>query len=384
MASFMGFPRPDGRVGIRNYVAVVSVMDNVNPVARSIQGAVANTVAITPLFVRGQYGDDAEITLRTLTGLASNPNIGAALVIGLERTTTAVLADRVALRGTAVDSIVVGEYGGTITAIAEGVRKAARLSRQISKLRRESIPAQHLTLGLECGGSDTTSGLAANPLIGHVSDRVVSLGGRAIISETAEFIGAEHIFARRASSEKVRQEFLTSVSRVEGEALERGIDIRGTNPVPDNIRGGLTTIEEKSLGAMAKAGDAPLSGVLGYGEHPTGPGLYFMDTPAPAVESMTALAAGGAHIILFATGVGNPIGNSVAPTIKISANRQTVQKAPEDIDWDASPILTGVVRMESAADDLFRFCMEVASGTLTAGEVLGRCEIAISRFAPSL
>jgi altronate dehydratase large subunit len=320
----------------------------------------------------------------TLSGLASNPNVGAVLLVGLERTTTLALAERVAHSGGPVDSIVVGECAGSITATAEGIRRAARLSREISRLRRESISAKHLVIGLECGGSDTTSGLAANPLIGRVTDRLVSLGGCAIISESAEFIGAEQVFARRAASSTIRAEFLARVKSVEQGALDRGIDIRGTNPVPDNIRGGLTTIEEKSLGAMAKAGNATLSGVLTYGERPIASGLYFMDTPAPAVESMTALAAGGSHLILFATGVGNPVASVVSPTIKICANRNTVKSASEDIDWDASAILNEARPIDAAAEELFTFCIDIASGTLTTGEVLGRSEMAISRFAPSL
>ncbi len=178
--------------------------------------------------------------------------------------------------------------------------------------------------------------------------------------------------------------FLDKVLSWEAEAMQRGIDIRGVNPVPDNIRGGLTTIEEKSLGAMAKAGTSPLVGVLDYAERPRGPGLHFMATPAPATESMTALAAGGCQLILFATGVGNPSGAMVAPTIKVTGNINTARDFADNIDFDVTDVLEKDAPVEALGEDLFEFMLEVASGTLTASEVLGQRETAISRFAPTI
>jgi altronate dehydratase large subunit len=283
-----------------------------------------------------------------------------------------------------VDVVVVQDVGGSVAAIAEGVSRAAKLVRQASRARRADVPLSELTIGVECGGSDTTSGLSANPVIGYVADRVVAAGGRVIISETSEFLGVEDVFATRAVTSRVRDEFLLRVTRLEEGAIERGVDLLGTNPVPDNIAGGLTTIEEKALGAVVKAGTAPLAGVLDYAEAPGAPGLYFMDTPAPAVESMTALAAGGANLILFGTGVSNTIGNPIAPTIKVTGNPRTATLFEDDIDFDVSAILENGANVDEMGERLFEHMLDVASGTVTCSEVLGQTELAISRFHPSI
>jgi len=382
--SFLGYPRPRGVPGIRNHVAILSVMDNVNPVTRGIAHNVAGTLPITMLFGRGQYGYDREVTYRTLAGLGANPNIAAVLVVGLESTSADEVVARLEESGKPCDCIVVAEMGGTIRALEEGTRKAQRLVIEASRLRRREYPLSQLRMGLECGGSDTTSGLAANPLMGRVADTLIDHGGTAIISETWEFVGAEHLFAERAQDPDVKREFLDRIRSAEHNALSRGLDVRGTNPSPDNIRGGLSTIEEKSLGAMAKAGSRPLVGVLDYGEPPHLSGLHYMDTPAAAVESMTGLSAGGCQVLLFATGVGNTIDCTTTPTIKITANRNTAVALADNIDFDASALLDSQeVRMDAMADQLLEFVADVASGTLTKGEVLKQQELAISRFQPS-
>jgi len=381
---FLGYERQNGGVGIRNWVGVISVLDVANPITRTICQNVSGTIPITTLFVRGQYGRDLEIAYDTLAGMGRNANVGAVLLIGLERTSTETVADRIRQSGKPVDCIVLQDIGGSIAAIAQGIRKACDLVIDVSRLRRTPAPVSALSIGVECGGSDSTSGLSANPAIGYVADQIVAEGGRIVISETAEFLGAEHVFARRAINDDVRETFLDRINRHEQEAMARGIDIRGTNPVPDNIRGGLTTIEEKSLGAMAKAGSSPLMGVLDYSEAVAGKGMYFMATPAPAVESMTGLAAGGCQLILFATGVGNTIGNMVAPTIKITGNVNTAANLSDDIDVDVSAILEKGEKVSEAGTRLFQHTLEVASGTNTKSEVLNQRETAISRFEPTI
>ncbi|MBN9078911.1 MAG: altronate hydrolase [Rhizobiales bacterium 65-79] len=382
--TFLGYERPDGQMGIRNWVGVLSVMDNVNPIAAAICQNVAGTLLIKTLFVRGQYGRDLEITYNTLAGMGRNPNLASILVVGLEETSTSQVADRIRNCGKPVDVLLVQNEAGSIAAMAEGIRKAAALAVAASSERRKPVPVSALCIGVECGGSDTTSGLAANPCIGRVSDRIVEGGGKVVISETSEFLGAEHLFAERAIDETVRKAFLDRVDRMEKEALMRGVDIRGTNPVADNIRGGLTTIEEKSLGATAKAGTTPLVGVLDYGEAAVIPGMHFMATPAPAVESMTGLAAGGCQLILFSTGVGNMIGNMVSPTIKITANANTARRQADNIDVEVTSVLESDRTIEEAGDELFRFVLDVASGTLTRSEVLDMRETAVSRFEPTI
>jgi altronate dehydratase large subunit len=241
-----------------------------------------------------------------------------------------------------------------------------------------------LVVGVECGASDTTSGLTCNPTIGRMADRLIDDGGTVIISETAEFVGAEHLFAARAVDEKVRKEFVDAVHHLEREAKRCGVDLTGTNPAPDNIRGGLSTLEEKALGAMAKAGSRPLAGVLGYGQAPKRKGLHFMDAPAPAVENLTAFAAAGCQLIFFGTGVGNPIGNMVTPTVKVCGNVNTLRTMADNIDVDVSAILEKGAKVSDLGDRLYDYAVDVASGTWTTSEVLDVRETAISRFERTL
>ena len=381
--TFLVERRADGAVGVRNLVAVISIMDNCNPVTRAICQAVDMTLPVTTLFVRGQYGHDLEVAFNTLAGMGRNPNVAAVLLVGLEEQTTEEVARRIRPSGKPVESINL-QPNGTINAVAEGTRRALKLAIDASRARREPCPMSSLVVGVECGGSDTTSGLTCNPTIGAMADRLVDDGGSVIISETSEFLGAEQLFAARAVDETVGRAFVEAVMRLEREAVSRGMDIRGTNPTQDNIRGGLTTIEEKALGAMAKAGTRPLASVLSYGEAPARKGLHFMDAPAPAVENLTAFAAAGCQLIFFGTGVGNPIGNMVTPTVKVCGNVNTLRTMADNIDFDASGILEKGVKVATLGESLYDFAVEVASGTRTTSEILDVRETAISRFAPTI
>jgi len=381
---FWGYRRPDGKVGIRNQVAIISVMDTCNPVTKRVAEAVDGTVYLPGSYIRGQIGKDREITLRATAGLCLNPNIYGTVVIGLEPRTTGELVSLLKSAGKPVEFVDIQSAGGTIEGVAAGTRLAARLVRLASKERRTEHPISTLLVGLECGGSDTTSGLASNPSIGVVSDLLIKEGGSAIISETSEFFGAEHLFAERAQHANVKMDFLKSISDLEREIKAQGIDLRGTNPTPDNIRGGLTTIEEKALGAMAKAGSTPLVGVVQYGERPSKPGLHFMATPAPAVESITGLAAAGCQLCLFSTGVGNPIGHPVMTIIKVSGNRNTIDTFSDNIDFDVTSILERNESRVNVGTRLFEYTVDVASGEMTSSEILNVRESAVSRFGPSM
>lgn len=382
--TFQGYQRPSGAAGIRNHVAIVSVMESCNTVVRGICGAVYGTVPITMPFMRGQLGQDLEITMATLAGMAKNANVFGVLVVGLEPVTSEALAAKIIPSGKPVEVVTIQGSGGTIDATASGTRLAAKLVRQASALSREPCSLSDLIVGLECGGSDTTSGLASNPSIGRAADRIVAAGGAVVISETSEFLGAEHIFAKRAATPEIGEKFLDAVLGHERAIMAEGVDLRGANPTKDNIRGGLTTIEEKSLGAIAKAGSTPLVGVLSYGETPTGPGLYFMATPAPAVESLTALSAGGSQLNLFSTGVGNPIGAMISTTIKLTGNRNTAESFSDHIDCDVSGILEHGESIPEAGDRLFDYLVRVAGGELTSSEILGVRDTAVSRFGLSM
>jgi altronate dehydratase large subunit len=383
MKTFLGYRRATGPAGVRNWIAVISVMDNCNPVTRTIAQAVAGTIPVTTSFVRGQFGPDLEFALDSLAGLGRNPNVAGVLLVGLEESSTEIVASRIRPSGKPVEAVHL-QPGGTIDCIAEGTRRASRLVLQASKQRREPCPISDLAIGVECGGSDTTSGLSCNPVIGRMADRLIDDGGTIIISETSEFIGAEHLFAARAADDEVKQAFLAAVRGMEEMAVRRGVNMRDSQPSPDNKKGGLTTVEEKALGAQAKSGHRPLVGVLSYGQAPVRKGLHFMDAPAAAVENLTALAIGGCQLICFGTGVGNPIGNMVVPTIKISGNVNTVGSMGDNIDVDVSAVFESSASIADLGDRLYETVAEVGSGTRVTSEVLDVRETVVSRFERSL
>lgn len=381
--TFLGFRRANGAAGVRNWIAVISVMDNCNPATRAISQAVSGTIPVTTLFVRGQFGADLDFALESLAGLGRNPNIAGVLLVGLEESSTEDVARRIRPTGKPVE-VVHLQPDGTIECVAQGTRHAARMVLQASQLRRQACPMSDLVMGVECGGSDTTSGLSCNPAIGRMADQLVEAGGTVIISETSEFIGAEHLFAARAPDLAVRQAFLDAVQGMEAMAVRRGVNMRDSQPAPDNKRGGLTTVEEKALGAMAKAGTSLLVGVLGYGQAPARKGLHFMDAPSGAVENLTGFAVSGCQLICFGTGVGNPIGNMVAPTIKICGNVNTMRSMRDNIDFDVSAVFETSARITDLGEQLYDYVAEVGSGTRITSEILNIRETAVSRFERSL
>ena len=382
-AGFWGYRRPDGSVGIRNYVAILAVMDNVNGIVKNLGHMVKGTLPIPVWYGRGQFGADDVMFRRAQAGLARNPNIASVLVISLEKVSAEKVAAAIAESGKPVEQFSVQDIGGTVEAMAAGLRKLIPLVSAASAQRPEFVPMSELVLGVECGGTDTTSGLAANPALGYVADRVVDAGGTVYLSETSEWMGAEQVLAKRSSSNAVSERIWAAVRQIEDSAISRGVDIRGANPVPDNIRGGITTIEEKSLGAIIKGGTTEVRDVLDYAVKADGKGLYLMDTAAPAAESMTGLAAGGAQMILFSTGQMNIMGNLVAPTVKVTGNPRTASRLADNVDVDVSAMLTGET-LEQAGERLLAFSLAVASGQYTRSEILGDEDIAISRIEPTV
>ncbi len=383
-ATFLGYRRADGRAGVRNVVAILSAMDNTNPSAERIASMVSNTTAIATPFGRGQIGADFEVTLRTLAGIAGHPNVAAVLVLSLSLASGEELARRIRETGKPVEVLGLQESGSAMAMTMEGVNIAARLVIEASELMREPIGLEELIVGVECGGSDTTSGLASNPTVGRFSDRLVDAGGTIVLSEPAEFMGAEHILAERAENPDDAQRIFDMVRWFEDEAARNGVDMRGTNPTPDNIEGGLTTLEEKSLGAIAKGGTRPIVEVIEYSESPTKHGLVVMNTPSAACESMTGLAAGSAQIIIFSTGRGNAIGAPIAPTLKVTGNPNTAGSMGENIDVDVSGILTRGVSLDDAGEQVWSRVLKVASGMLTCCEALHEEQLSVSRFGPSV
>ncbi|QNB46941.1 altronate dehydratase [Thermanaerosceptrum fracticalcis] len=386
MKELLGYWRPDEQVGIRNHLVIMSSVVCANRATELIAAAVPGAIPITHQHGCAQIGADMEMVFRTLEGTGKNPNVGAVLVVGLgcESVDAADLAGRIAVSGKPVDFVSIQKSGGTARTVEAGTKKAIKMAERLGQARREPFGWEHLILGTECGGSDTTSGIAANPVTGGVADRVVNLGGTVILSETPEIIGAEHIMAKRAVTPELGQQFLELIKQVEARYLRLGANFRGGNPSPGNVKGGLTTLEEKSLGAIHKAGTSKFQEILDYGERPSKKGLVVMDTPGHDVESLTGMAAGGSQVSIFTTGRGTPTGHPICPIIKVTGNPQTWERMGDDMDINASTVIMGRETLADVEEHLFRYLVEVINGRLARAEVMGHREFGITRLSMSL
>lgn len=385
---FLGFRRPDDRVGTRNHVLVVPTVICAAVVAERIAAAEPDgAVALPHLAGCGQIGPDMRTTHETLAAYCAHPNVGSVLVValGCEQVVAQTLAEAARKQGKPAEVIGIQSEGGTPRTIEAGTRIVRALSSAAARENRQWCDVSDLILSLKCGGSDYTSGLGSNPVLGRVTDRLVELGGSAVLGEVAEILGAEHVLASRATEQSTAARLIQIVTRVEHEARLLGVDIRGTQPSPGNIRGGLTTIEEKALGATQKGGShAALEDVVAYAAPVTRKGLTVMDTPGLDVESVTGMVGGGAQIVVFTTGLGTPTGNPIAPVIKITANARTAEQLADDTDLDVSGVIDGSETLAQAAERLFALTLAVASGTLTSAERLGHREFAIHRRNPTI
>lgn len=385
---FLGYARPDGRVGVRNYVLVVPTVICSAVVCERIAEVAPDAIVALPHQAGcGQLGPDMRLTHETLAAYCRHPNVGAVLVValGCEQVIAQTLAEAAADAGKPAEILAIQTEGGTPRTIARGRKIAARLAQEIAGQTRVWTDVRALVLSLKCGGSDYTSGLTANPALGRVADRLTALGGAAVLGEIAEIMGAEHLLAARAAHPDVGRRLLHVINRVETQTKALGLDIRGTQPSPGNIRGGLTTIEEKSLGATQKGGErAPLVDVVGYAARVSAPGLTVMDTPGLDVESVTGMVGGGAQVVVFTTGLGTPTGNPIAPVIKITGNAKTAERMADNLDLDVSGVMTEAETLDQAADRLFAEVLAVASGKPVAAEALGHREFAIHRANPTI
>ncbi|MBZ4686582.1 MAG: altronate dehydratase large subunit [Clostridia bacterium] len=378
-----GYVRENGAVGIRNHVAIIAASVCSGQVVNAISSQVEGTVPITHQHGCSQIGKDLIQTERVLVGLGKNPNVAAVLVValGCEGVVAEKLVEGIKGTGKPVETLIIQQEGGSLKCTEKGVRVAKELVEKAASAKRTEVDISELILGMECGGSDTTSGIASNPVVGKVSDLLVADGGTSILSETTEVIGAEHILARRAVNEEVANDLLRAVKECEQRAISCGVDLREGQPTPGNKAGGITTIEEKSLGCIYKAGTADLQGVLQYGEEIKGKGMYFMDTPGQDIESITGMVAGGAQIVIFTTGRGTPTGCPIAPVIKVSGNPETCKNMADNIDICVADILEGKETIDSMGEKAYKFLQEVASGKLTKAEINGNREMAIYRIA---
>jgi altronate dehydratase large subunit len=370
--SFLGYPRSDGSVGVRNYVGVISTVGCANDVAFWITQQTKGTAPFLHQAGCGQLQPDLEIATRTLASIGQNPNLAGVLLVslGCEGTDVDRVEQEIAATGKPVKKVVIQKAGATV-ALNEGLLIAQALVSEASQIKPQEFDDSHLVIGVKCGGSDTTSGLASNPAVGATGDMVVDNGGTCIFGETTEFLGAEHILARRAVSQKVADKLLKIVDDMEKRARASGGDMRGGNPSPGNIAGGLTTIEEKSLGAIVKGGTRPIQDVYNYGERVKGKGLFIVDSPGREPEFLTALAAAGAQVALFSTGLGVPQGFPFIPVIKVTGNPVTFQRLPDHIDMLVEMTAGKGSGLKSSGEKVYQEVLTVASGKQTKAEVLG-------------
>ncbi len=381
-----GYPRANGFFGVRNHLLILSTVVCANQVTKEISQKIPGSVAITHPHGCCMLGSDFDQLQRTLLGFATHPNVGAVLVVGLgcEQMEATSLADKISKTGRPVGMINIQECKGSANAINRGVQLVKWMSDQIQTYGREPFPISELIIATECGASDFSSGIATNPIIGWLCDRLVDFGGSVILSETIEVVGGEQFLIRRAINQDVACLLEKTVLQAEENAIKMGVDIRGSQPTPGNIRGGLTTIEEKSLGCICKAGSSQVQGVVSYAEPIKGKGLWFMDTPGQDVESITGMVAGGAQIVIFSTGLGSPVGCPIAPVLKITGNSETAINMREHIDLNVAPTLLLKASIESMGNKLLNLLIDVANGTLTKAERLGYREFAINRIGPTL
>ncbi|MAG37202.1 MAG: hypothetical protein CL878_13290 [Dehalococcoidia bacterium] len=384
----MGYRRPDGQVGIRNHVLVIPANAYASTVAERIARLVPGVIALAHPHGDAQHSDDTRLTEWTLAGAAANPNVCAALIVGLdgERGEAERVLTLATQRspGKRFEAVSIQDEGGSIKAIRNGCAIAKDLLRHAANDERSAVPIGELILATQCGGSDSTSGMASNPTVGVVSDLLVEHGGTTILAETPELMGAEHILARRARDEAVAQQLVEIVANVEKAAQHVGATVAGGNPTPGNVEGGLTTIEEKSLGCIYKGGSTIVEEVIGYADHPTRKGLIVMDTPGHDPISISGELAGGAQVCIFTTGRGSPVGNALGPVIKVTANPRTAERMSDNMDFSAAGMIAGAASKEALGQELFELTLRVASGELTRAEIIGHTEFALYRIGPQV
>lgn len=370
---FMGYVRPDGKVGARNHVAVIPSVTCANDVAQAICRQVQGTVPYLHHQGCCQMPPDLERVTDTLSSLGCSPNAAAVLIVslGCEGTDHQRLYREIAATGKRVEIIHIQELGGVSKAIQLGTDLARDLAISVSGLQRQPVNVSNIIMSIKCGASDTTSGMASNCVIGYVADKLVDMGATVVFGETTEFLGAEHILARRAVSKEVGDRIYEIVNAMEARAKSIGCDMRKGQPTPGNIEGGLSSIEEKSLGAIVKSGTRPIQGVLDYPEQITDQkGLWIKDTPGREPEILTGMAATGAQCMLFSTGRGAPQGFPSMPVVKICGNPNTYQRMENDMDLNAGLIITGEKTIEQVGEEAFTKLLRVLSGEMTKNEAI--------------
>ncbi len=374
-----GYRRENGTVGIRNHVIILAVDDLSNAAVEGIAALVPGTIALPHSYGRLQFGEDLELTFRTLIGTGTNPNVAAAVVVGIEPTWTDRVADGIAAAKKPVARLSI-ERNGDLNTIAEGARMAAKLIQDASEIQRSVVERSEVMMSIKCGESDTTSGLGSCPTTAQAVDRTILAGGTVLFGETTELTGGEHLIANRCIDDEVRKKFMDFFDDYLKTVEAAGVDLMGSQPTQGNIRGGLSTIEEKAMGNIAKTGSMPVVDALEPAIAPTKKGLNFMDTSSAAAECVTLMAAAGAVIHLFPTGQGNVIGNPIEPVIKITANPVTAKTMAEHIDLDVSGLIRREYSLAEAGDRIMELVDRTINGRLTAAESIGHREYVITKL----
>jgi len=380
-----GYVRANGDVGFRNSVLVLSTVLCSAETARRIAQGIKGVNLAAHVHGCGHVAD-SKMAMRTLVGCAINPNIASVLVVGLgcEKISAEALAGEIAKSGKPVEFMDIQKVGGTEKTIRKGRQIVRKFVENAKKLERQPVEFSNLIVGLNCGGSDTFSGLSVNPAVGVASDLIVQAGGTVILTEVSEFIGAEHVLASRAATEQVAKDIYRIVDLVEQGFMSAKVDMRGSQPTPGNIRGGLTSIEEKSLGGIAKMGSTPINQVIRYAEKPSAKGVVVMDGSALDVIANIGMMAAGAQIVLFTTGLGTPIGSPIAPVIKLTGNESTYLQMKDNFDIATYSVLEGSETLKEAGQRIFNFMVDTVNGkTLTKSEKLKYQEFDFWRVNPN-
>lgn len=383
---FYGYKRPDGQAGVRNYVLIIPSCRVVNIAAARISGYVEGTKAIITTGEVGRHSKDRQRLADLFIGLGQNPNVYGVIILGARKDFgyPELLPDKLAQAiqesQKPVSILNIEDCGGLERMVEEGIAQARIYVQDASKISREPVPLSKLQIGVKCGWSDATSGISGNPAFGLAADQLISEGGTVVFSETVELIGAEDEVASRCVHEEDKKRLLEMVYAVEEAAKSTGEDIRSINPIPSNIKAGISTLEEKSLGAIQKAGSMPIESVLEYAHRPHTPGLHFMDGWASAYSLPVSLAAAGCQITLYQLGGGDLPNNDppmlatntaiISPLMFVTGNPRTALKAPRSIDFSSGGIITGEKTLEQAGKELFQKILQIASGELAKGETL--------------
>ncbi|MEL6287439.1 MAG: UxaA family hydrolase [Pseudomonadota bacterium] len=381
--TIMAYRRENGRVGVRNHVAILPVDDISNACCENVAKNIEGTLALPHAYGRLQFGEDLDLHFRTMIGTGANPNVAACVVIGIEPGWTMKIVEGIRATGKPCEGFWIEQYGD-IDTTARASRKAKEFVHWASELQREECDMSELWVSTKCGESDTTTGLGSCPTVGNMYDKLLPTGIYGVFGETSEITGAEHICEKRAANPEAAKKFMEIFQAYQDDVIfaHQTDDLSDSQPTKGNIEGGLTTIEEKALGNLEKIGrTSTYIDALGPAEEPKkGAGLYFMDTSSAAAECVTLMGAAGYVVHTFPTGQGNIVGNPIVPVIKITANPRTVRTMSEHIDVDVSGILKRTQTIDDGGDALIDMIRRTANGRLTAAEALGHKEFVMTKL----